>query len=121
MTTTVGDAGRRPPLEQARDVQGLELSVSTMDRIWRAFSARAAPQRTFELSTELLFVDKVRDIVGLYLSSPDQATVLDVVMERTAPPTSPCGCRTAAIHAKNHRLGNRRPIGPWPPPTVSAP
>jgi len=48
-------------------------SVSTMHRIWRAFSLQPHRSDTFKLSTEPLFVDKVRYIVGLYLSPPDQA------------------------------------------------
>jgi hypothetical protein len=43
--------------------------------------------RTFKLSSDPLFVDKARDIVGLYLSPPNRALVLCIV--RPAPPTSP--------------------------------
>ena len=52
------------------------LSVSTVHRIWRAFSLQPHRSETFKLSTDPLFVEKVRDIVGLYLDPPHQALVL---------------------------------------------
>jgi transposase len=56
----------------------LGLSQTTISRIWRAFAL--APHRTegFKLSTDPYFVDKVRDIVGLYLHPPERALVLCV-------------------------------------------
>ena len=54
------------------------LSVSTVHRIWRAFSLQPHRSETSRLSTDPLFVDKVRDIVGLYLDPPHQALVLCV-------------------------------------------
>jgi transposase len=54
------------------------LSVSTVHRIWRAFSLQPHRSETFKLSTDPLFVEKVRDIVGLYLDPPDRALVLCV-------------------------------------------
>ena len=47
-------------------------------RIWRAFVLKPHLQETFKLSTDPHFVDKVRDVVGLYLSPPDRALVLCV-------------------------------------------
>src|SRR6266699_3798596 len=68
------------------------LSVSTVHRIWRAFSLQPHRSETFKLSTDPLFVDKVRDIVGLYLNPPDHALVLCVdeksqiqALDRTQP------------------------------------
>jgi len=52
------------------------LSVSTVHRIWRAFSLQPHRSETFKLSTDPLFVEKLRDIVGLYLNPPDRALVL---------------------------------------------
>jgi len=52
------------------------LSVSTAHRIWRAFSLQPHRSETFKLSTDPLFVEKIRDIVGLYLNPPDRALVL---------------------------------------------
>lgn len=54
------------------------ISVSSVGRIWRAFGLQPHRGETFKLSTDPLFVDKVRDIVGLYLDPPDRALVLCV-------------------------------------------
>ena len=54
------------------------LSQSTVSRIWRAFALQPHRSETFKLSRDPLFVDKVRDIVGLYLNPPDKALVLCV-------------------------------------------
>ncbi len=51
---------------------------STIRRIWRALGLQPHRTETFELSTDTLFVEKVRDIVGLYLSPPERALVLCV-------------------------------------------
>ena len=49
------------------------LAPSTVQRIWLAFSLQPHRSETFKLSTDPLFVEKVRDIVGLYLSPPERA------------------------------------------------
>ena len=49
------------------------LSHTTVRRIWKAFGLQPHRSETFKLSSAPLFVDKVRDIVGLYLSPPDRA------------------------------------------------
>ena len=54
------------------------LSPSTVSRIWRAFGLQPHRAETFKLSTDPLFIEKVRDIVGLYLNPPDRALVLCV-------------------------------------------
>ena len=51
---------------------------STIHRIWRAFGLQPHRAETFKLSTDPLFVEKVRDIVGLYLDPPERALVLCV-------------------------------------------
>jgi putative transposase len=51
------------------------LSKSTVHRIWRAFGLEPQRQRHFKLSTDPFFVEKVRDIVGLYLNPPENAVV----------------------------------------------
>jgi len=68
------------------------LSKNTVHRIWRAFGLQPHRQRHFQLSTDPFFVEKVRDIVGLYLHPPDQAVVLCVdeksqiqALQRTQP------------------------------------
>ncbi len=54
------------------------LSHSSVNRIWRAFALAPHRSETFKLSKDPLFIEKVRDIVGLYLNPPDQALVLCV-------------------------------------------
>jgi transposase len=68
------------------------MSQSTIGRIWRAFGLKPHRQETFKISTDPLFVDKVRDIVGLYMNPPDRAVVLCVdeksqmqALDRTQP------------------------------------
>ena len=68
------------------------LSQSTVARIWKAFALQPHRTETFKLSKDPLFIDKVRDIVGLYLHPPDRALVLCVdeksqiqALDRTAP------------------------------------
>ena len=68
------------------------LSKSTVHRIWKAFGLQPHRQKHFQLSTDPFFVDKVRDIVGLYLNPPDKAIVLCVdeksqiqALDRTQP------------------------------------
>jgi transposase len=68
------------------------VSVSTVHRIWRAFSLQPHRTETFKLSKDPLFVEKVRDIVGLYLDPPERALVLCVdektqiqALDRTQP------------------------------------
>ena len=54
------------------------LNRETVGRVWRAFSLQPHRTETFKLSTDPLFVDKVRDIVGLYMNPPEKALVLCV-------------------------------------------
>jgi transposase len=68
------------------------VSVSSVNRIWRAFSLQPHRSETFKLSKDPLFVEKVRDIVGLYLDPPARALVLCVdeksqiqALDRTQP------------------------------------
>ena len=69
-----------------------DVSQSSVSRIWRAFQLKPHRTETFTLSTDEFFVEKVRDIVGLYMSPPDHAIVLCVdeksqiqALERTQP------------------------------------
>lgn len=69
-----------------------ELSCTSVHRIWRAFGIQPHRQRHFKLSTDSFFVEKVRDIVGLYLNPPDKTMVLCVdeksqiqALDRTQP------------------------------------
>ena len=54
------------------------MSQTAVGRIWRAFGLRPHRMETFKLSSDPAFVDKVRDVVGLYLAPPDRALVLCV-------------------------------------------
>ena len=77
------------------------MSQSAVSRIWRAFGLKPHQLESFKLSTDPLFIEKVRDIVGLYLNPPEAAVVLCVdeksqiqALDRTAPilpllPTTP--------------------------------
>ena len=68
------------------------LSKSTVQRVWKAFGLQPHRQKHFKISTDPYFVEKVRDIVGLYLNPPDKALVLCVdeksqiqALDRTQP------------------------------------
>ena len=72
--------------------QAAGMSQSAVSRIWRAFGLKPHLVDTFKLSPDPLFIDKVRDIVGLYLNPPEAAVVLCVdeksqiqALDRTAP------------------------------------
>jgi transposase len=77
------------------------VSQSTVSRIWRTFGLKPHVVQTWKLSTDPQFIDKVRDVVGLYMSPPENALVLCVdeksqiqALDRTAPclpmlPTTP--------------------------------
>lgn len=52
------------------------VSRSSVSRIWRAFKLKPHREDTFTLSTDDFFVEKVRDVVGLYMNPPDHAIVL---------------------------------------------
>lgn len=54
------------------------LSRQKVSEIWRAFGLKPHRSETFQISKDPFFVDKVRDVVGLYLSPPDNALVLSV-------------------------------------------
>jgi transposase len=68
------------------------MSQTAISRIWRAFGLKPHRTEAFKLSPDPLFIDKVRDIVGLYLNPPDAAVVLCVdekaqiqALDRSAP------------------------------------
>ena len=68
------------------------LSRSTVGRIWRAFALQPHRSETFKLSKDPLFVEKVRDVAGIYLNPPERALVLCVdeksqiqALDRTQP------------------------------------
>ena len=68
------------------------MSQTMISRVWRAFGFQPHRAETFKLSSDPAFINKVRDVVGLYMSPPDRALVLCVdekpqiqAVERTAP------------------------------------
>jgi putative transposase len=72
--------------------QETRISRATVHRIWHAFDLQPHRQRHFKLSNDPFFVEKVRDIVGLYLNPPENALVLCVdeksqiqALDRTQP------------------------------------
>lgn len=72
--------------------QAIGLSHMTVSRIWKAFGLQPHRTETFKLSPDPLLVEKVRDVVGLYVNPPEHAVVLCVdeksqiqALERTQP------------------------------------
>ena len=74
------------------------VSQNAVVRIWHAFGLKPHREETFKLSKDPFFIEKVRDIVGLYMAPPDKAVVLCVdeksqvqALDRTQPllPMSP--------------------------------
>jgi transposase len=89
LETTPADATHWSTRSLARQ---LGMSQSAISRIWRAFGLKPHLVDTFKLSTDPQFIDKVRDVVGLYLNPPEAALVLCVdektsvqALDRTAP------------------------------------
>ena len=58
--------------------KAMGMSQSSISLIWRAFGLQPHRAESFKLSTDPLFVEKVRDVVGLYLDPPERAVVLCV-------------------------------------------
>jgi transposase len=91
--------------------QATGLNQTAISRIWRAFALQPQRSENFKLSKDPLFIDKVRDIVGLYLNPPDRALVLCVdeksqiqALERTQPllPLRPGQAERRAHDYKRH-------------------
>ena len=95
------------------------LSKSTVGRIWKAFGLKPHQVDTFKISNDPQFIDKVRDVVGLYLDPPEKALVLCVdeksqiqALDRSAPvlPMMPGHARAAhpRLRAPRHHHPVRR-------------
>jgi transposase len=89
LETTPRDATHWSTRSMAREVG---LTQSAVQRIWKAFGLQPHRQEAWKLSKDPLFIDKVRDVVGLYLNPPERAVVLCVdeksqiqALDRTAP------------------------------------
>ena len=96
------------------------LDQTAVARIWRAFGLQPHRQESWKLSKDPLFVEKVRDVVGLYLAPPERAVVLCVdeksqiqALDRTAPtlPMLPGTPERATHNYKRHGTSSRTP--PW--------
>jgi transposase len=89
LETTPKDATHWSTRSMAKEVG---LTQSAVQRIWKAFGLQPHRQDTWKLSKDPQFIDKVRDVVGLYLDPPERAVVLCVdeksqiqALDRTAP------------------------------------
>ncbi len=89
LETTPRDATHWSTRSMAREVGLTQTAVS---QIWRAFGLQPHRQQTWKLSKDPQFIEKVRDVVGLYLNPPERAVVLCVdeksqiqALDRTAP------------------------------------
>jgi transposase len=89
LETTPKDATHWSTRSMAKEVG---LTQSAVLRIWQAFGLQPHRQQTWKLSRDPQFIDKVRDVVGLYLDPPERAVVLCVdeksqiqALDRTAP------------------------------------
>jgi transposase len=78
VTTREAEPPQAPPWSTRSLAAAVGLSQSAVGRIWRAFALPPHRTATVKLARDPLFVDKVRDIVGLYLARPDRALVLCV-------------------------------------------
>ena len=76
------------------------MSQPTISRIWRAFGLKPWLEDTFKLSSDPLFIDKDRDVVGLYMHPPERAVVL-------------CVDEKTQVQA----LDRTQPVFPWLPGT----
>ena len=105
-TPAGGDA-----LEHPHDGGGAGLSEATVRRIWHQHNLKPHRTKTFKLSRDKQFVEKLCDVVGLYLNPPDKALVLCVdeksqiqALDRTQPglPLKHGRCGTMTHDYKRH-------------------
>jgi transposase len=89
LESTPKDATHWSTRSMAREVG---LTQSAVQRIWKAFGLQPHRQEAWKLSKDPLFIDKVRDVVGLYLNPPERAVVFCVdeksqiqALDRSAP------------------------------------
>jgi transposase len=79
VTTTLESTPSDATHWSTRDLaKRIGVSQSTVSRVWRAFNLQPHRVNSFRLSNDPLFIEKVRDIVGLYMSPPNHAVVLCV-------------------------------------------
>ena len=92
------------------------LTQTAVSRIWRAFGLQPHRQQTWKLSKDPLFIDKVRDVVGLYLNPPEKAVVFCIdeksgiqALDRTRPDPADA---SGDPRARDPRLQTARHIEP---------
>jgi transposase len=93
ITKTLEEKPKAATHWSTRDMaKAVGLSQTAIGRVWRAFGLKPHLQETFKLSTDPYFVEKVRDVVGLYMNPPENAIVLSVdeksqvqALDRTQP------------------------------------
>lgn len=93
ITTTLENSPKNATHWSTRSMaEHLDLSQSTVSRVWRAFGLAPHKQHSWKLSKDPLFTEKVRDVVGLYMNPPERALVLCVdektqiqALDRTQP------------------------------------
>jgi transposase len=93
ITKTLEEKPKAATHWSTRDMaKAVGLSQTAISRVWRAFGLKPHLSETFKLSTDPYFVEKVRDVVGLYMSPPQNAIVLSVdeksqvqALDRTQP------------------------------------
>ena len=100
-TRPIGAAGPWP--------SGAGLSQSTVSRIWLAFGLQPHRVEGFKFSKDPLFIEKVRDVVGLYLNPPDKALVLCVDEKIANPGTRPQSAAVAAAARPSGAAQGRLP------------
>ena len=93
------------------------LSQTAVSRIWRAFALQPHRVESWKLSRDPLFIDKVRDVVGLYLAPPERAVVLCVdeksqiqALDRTAPILPLLPGHASASDARLQAVGHLQPV-----------
>jgi hypothetical protein len=89
---SANEAARNYALELSHDGGGAGVSKSTISNIWRSHNLKPHRSETFKLSRDVRFLEKLTDVVGLYLNPPKQAIVLCVdeksqiqALDRTQP------------------------------------
>ena len=93
ITKTLESTPRNATHWSTRSMAGeVGLTQTAVSKIWRAFGLQPHRQDSWKLSKDPMFVEKVRDVVGLYLNPPERAVVLCVdeksqiqALNRTAP------------------------------------